>query len=95
MRTNPRSIIRDAGRRFPVRVVVAVPPGGFGQRSENPLGVLGNLESRWARQPNLARTRLSQRRHHRATGVWQILLRARLASHEDRSVMRACLRGKL
>ncbi len=32
MRTNPRSIIRDAGRRFPVRLIVAVPPLGLGER---------------------------------------------------------------
>jgi hypothetical protein len=29
---NPRAIVADAERQFPVRIAVRVPPGGFGQR---------------------------------------------------------------
>ena len=29
---NPRDMITNAERRFPVRIRVGVPPGGFGQR---------------------------------------------------------------
>jgi hypothetical protein len=29
---NPREIITAAERRFPVRIRIGVPPGGFGQR---------------------------------------------------------------
>ena len=32
MPDNPRDMITVAERRFPVRIRVAVPPGGFGQR---------------------------------------------------------------
>ena len=31
---NPRHLVAEAERRFPVRVRVAVPPGGFGARLE-------------------------------------------------------------
>jgi hypothetical protein len=29
---NPRAIIAEAEQRFPVRIAIRVPPGGFGQR---------------------------------------------------------------
>ena len=29
---NPREMIKGAERRFPVRIRIAVPPGGLGQR---------------------------------------------------------------
>jgi hypothetical protein len=32
MRGNPREMITIAERRFPVRIRIAVPPGGFGRR---------------------------------------------------------------
>jgi hypothetical protein len=32
MASNPREIITMAERRFPVRIRIGVPPGGFGQR---------------------------------------------------------------
>jgi hypothetical protein len=32
MAASSRAMIADAGRRFPVRIRIAVPPGGFGQR---------------------------------------------------------------
>lgn len=34
MATGPRAMIADAERRFPVRVRIAVPTGGFGRRLE-------------------------------------------------------------
>ena len=36
---NPRDMIVSAEKRFPVRIRIGVPPGGFGQRyAERPLG---------------------------------------------------------
>ena len=32
MKINPRDMIISAERRFPVRIRIGVPPGGFGQR---------------------------------------------------------------
>jgi hypothetical protein len=34
MMTSSKAMISDAERRFPVRIRIAVPPGGFGQRLE-------------------------------------------------------------
>jgi hypothetical protein len=29
---NPRAIVKDAERQFPIRIAIRVPPGGIGQR---------------------------------------------------------------
>jgi hypothetical protein len=36
---NPREMITTAERRFPVRILISVPPAGLGQRhTKSPLG---------------------------------------------------------
>src|SRR5580704_2785745 len=51
---NPREMIAMAERRFPVRVRIAVPPGGFGQRYTNMTAWLdGNCGADgWAMTPS-------------------------------------------
>jgi hypothetical protein len=38
---NPRDMITNAERRFPVRIRIGVPPGGFGQRHSQMTAWLG------------------------------------------------------
>jgi hypothetical protein len=51
---NPREMITTAERRFPVRIRIGVPPGGFGQRHSQMTAWLdGNCGSdAWAMTPS-------------------------------------------
>jgi hypothetical protein len=63
MAGNPRDMIAVAGRRFPVRISFAVPPGGFGQQHSQNYGLARpELRRRWLGNDNVRNARGAQRR---------------------------------
>jgi hypothetical protein len=58
---NPRDMIVSAERRFPVRIRIGVPPGGFGQRYAEMTAWLDEKRRRWLGDDTVRDARGAQR----------------------------------